>query len=474
MLTRSDMSRKEGQYENMKEMIKRFIYPDKSFYVLTFSMAIPILCQNLITIGVNITDTMMLGMLGETQLSASSLANQYVNTFQIFCMGTSMGASVLAARYWGMKELVSLRKTITIMFRFLMALAVIFFAFNVLMPAKVMGLYTDDGLLVSEGIQYLKFAAFTYFLHGLSQGSTIIMRSVGKVKIPLYTSIGAFLLNIVGNDILIFGKLGLPAMGIAGASLSTLIVRVFECGVNFGYLLFAEHSIGFRPKDLFLKTGDLLREYIKISLPVLFSDGFMAFGENAVMMIVGRMGESFVAAYAIVAVVNRMCTSGIGGVGQASAMITGKTLGEGDREKTMRQGYAFVGIGMLLGAVGAVLILLLCEPIVFLYGLSADTADAVRQMIYAASIIMLFQSSNGILTKGTLRGGGDTKVLMVADSIFLWLISVPLGYVSGLILGFPVFAVYFALKADNLCKTVWAIHRLGTGKWIKRIRIAGE
>lgn len=458
----------------IKALLSKFIYPDKHFYTLVFSMAIPILCQNLITIGVNMTDTLMLGALSETQLSASSLANQYINTFQIFCMGVSMGASVLAARYWGMKELPSLRKTIAIMIRFILILACLFCALNVAIPEKIMRLYTEEEPLISEGVKYLHFAAFTYFLHGLSQSSTIIMRSMGKVKIPLYTSIGAFLLNIIGNYILIFGKFGAPAMGIAGASLSTLIVRVFECIVNFGYLLFVDNSAGFRVQHLFLKTDDLIREYVKISVPVLISDAFMAFGNNAVMMIVGRMGESFVAAYAIVAVVDRMCTAGISGVGQSSAMITGKTLGEGNREKTLRQGYAFAGIGLLLGVFAAILLLVLCEPVIWIYRLSAETADATRQMIFASAIIMLFMSSNGILTKGTLRGGGDTKVLMIADSIFLWVVSIPLGYLSGIVMGLPVFWVYFTLKADNLCKTIWAMNRLKSGKWIKNIKKAGE
>lgn len=455
-------------------MLSKFIYPDKKFYTLILSLAVPILCQNLITMGVNMTDTLMLGTLGETQLSASSLANQYINTFQTFCMGISMGASVLAARYWGMKEMPSLRKTITIMIRFILAMACLFCVLNAAFPEKIMRLYTDEEVLIEEGVKYLRFAVLTYFLYGLSQSSTIIMRSVEKVKIPLFTSIGAFVLNIIGNYILIFGKCGLPAMGIAGASLSTLLVRIFECAINFGYMLFIDQSAGFRVRHLFMKCGDLIREYIRISVPVLISDGIMALGNNAIMMIVGRLGESFVAAFAIVAVVDRMCTAGIAGVGQASAMMIGKTLGEGEREKTLRQGYAFAAVGLILGIFSAALILSLCEPVVKIYGLSAETGNATRQMIYAASIIMLFQSSNGILTKGTLRGGGDTKVLMIMDSFFLWIVSVPLGYLAGIILGLPVFWVYFILKADNICKTVWALHRLKSGKWIKKIKKAGE
>lgn len=458
---------------NYRQTFGKLIYPDKSFYRLVFSLALPIACQNLITIGVNITDTLMMGALGETQLSAASLATQFVNMFQTFVMGLSMGASVLAARYWGMKEMQSLRKTIAVMMRLVLAIACVFAGITFFAPDWIMRMYTSDQAIIAEGVRYLQFVVFTYILHGLSLGSTIIMRSVQKVKIPLLVSIGAFLLNIVGNYILIFGKLGLPAMGIAGASLATLVVRIFECACNCGYLVIRDKDIGFRPVHLFMKTRDLLPEYIKISIPVLISDALVAFGSNTVMMIVGRMGESFVAANAVVSVTERLCSAGSMGIGQASAMITGKTLGEGKREEVQKQGYAFLGVGLLSGGIAAVIILLLCNPVIWLYQLQEGTGAIARQLFWASALVSLFQLSNGILTKGTLRGGGDTRVLMIADSIFLWVVSVPLGYLAGAVLGLPAFWVYFFLKSENFCKTVWAVLRLKSGKWIHEIKSFG-
>lgn len=451
-------------------MISKLLCREKKFYKVVAAMMIPIAFQNMITIGVNITDTMMLGALGETQLSASSLAGQYINIFQIFCMGTSMGASVLASRYWGMKEMKSLHITITIMIRIILGLACIFAAIAFFAPEWIMRMYSPDSNIIEEGVKYLGFAIPAFFFHGLSQSSTIVLRSIQKVKLPLYTSIGAFLLNIVGNYIFIFGKCGFPVMGIAGASLSTLIVRIFECFMNFGYLSFVEKEVRYRIPYLFMKTGKLLPEYIRISIPVLISDGMMAFGNNTVMMIVGRLGSGFVAANAIVAVVERLCTAFSSGVSQASAVITGKTLGEGKPEKVQEQGYAFLGLGLCLGLMAAGLIILICNPVVWLYHLSEETAGITRQLLFASAWIVVFQSSSNILTKGVLRGGGDTKVLMIADSIFLWLVSVPLGYFCGLYLGLAPFWIYMALKLDNFCKMFWSVYRLKGGKWIKKIR----
>lgn len=452
--------------------LSRLIYKDTDFYKLVAAMMVPIALQNMITIGVNITDTMMLGALGETQLSASSLAGQYINMFQIFCMGTSMGASVLASRYWGMKEMKSLHITITIMIRIVMGLALFFAVLGFIAPEWIMRMYTPDEAIIREGVVYMGFAIPAFFFHGLSQSSTIILRSIQKVKLPLYTSIGAFILNIVGNYIFIFGKCGFPVMGIAGASLSTLLVRVFECVINFGYLAFVEKEVKFRIPHLFMKTGELLPEYIRISIPVLISDGMMAFGNNAVMMIVGRLGSGFVAANSIVAVVERLCTAFSGGVSQAGAVIIGNTLGEGKKEQVQDQGYAFLGVGLALGVLAAALILVISKPVILIYHLSDTTAEILAQLLLASAFIVIFQSTSNILTKGVLRGGGDTKILMIADSIFLWLVSVPLGYLFGLKLGLAPFWIYMALKVDNFCKMFWSVHRLGSGKWIKKIKAA--
>ena len=162
------------------------------------------------------------------------------------------------------------------------------------------------------------------------------------------------------------------------------------------------------------------------------------------------------------------------GFSQAGAIITGKTLGEGDREKAQDQGYAFLGVGFLLGLFSAVVIMAISGPVIRSYHLSEHTASIAVQLMSAISIIMLFQATNSIMTKGVLRGGGDTKVLMLADNIFLWVASLPLGILAGLVLHLPAFWIYFFLKIDQVLKAMWCVIRLRSGKWIKKIRTSRE
>ncbi len=447
---------------------------DKKFYRQVAGIAVPIALQGFITTGVNMMDTLMIGIVGETQLSAVSLANQFISIYQILCMGIGMGASVLVARYYGMGDRDSLKKTVAIMVRLCVGMAALFCLVTAFFPEWIMGIYTVEDAIISNGVRYLEYSVITYFLLGLSLTSTIVLRNVQKVKLPLYTSIGAFFINVGANYVFIFGKFGFPEMGVAGAAVGTLIARVFEFGMICGYLFLRDQEIGVRISDVFQKVGNLWREYIRISIPVLLSDGILAIGNNSVAMVIGRLGESFVAANAVTAMTQQLSTTVIQGFSQAGAIVTGYTLGEGDKDKAREQGYAFLGIGILFGAIGAGIIMLIAEPMITAYNLSAQTQEIARELMRAISLIVLFQATNSIMTKGVLRGGGDTKILMVADNIFLWVASIPLGILAGLVLHLPAFWIYFFLKVDQVLKAVWCVIRLRSGKWIKKIKSSSE
>lgn len=452
----------------------KIISKDKQFYSRVAGIAVPIALQGFITTGVNMMDTIMIGAVGETQLSAVSLANQFISIYQILCMGIGMGASVLVARYYGMRDRDSLKKTVAIMVRLCLGISLLFSLATALLPENIMRIYTVEEGIIANGARYLQYSVVTYFLLGLSLTSTIVLRNVDKVRMPLYTSIGAFFINVGANYVFIFGKCGAPRMEVAGAAVGTLIARIFEFAVICGYLFLKEDAIGFRVKDIFMKVGSLSKEYIRISFPVLISDGIMAIGNNSVAMIIGRLGESFVAANAVTAVTQQLSTTVIQGFSQAGAIVTGYTLGEGDKEKAQDQGYAFLGVGFLFGLISASIIMLISEPMIAAYHLSVQTGEIARQLMRAISLIVLFQATNSIMTKGVLRGGGDTKVLMLADNIFLWVASIPLGIVAGLVLHLPAFWIYFFLKIDQILKAIWCVIRLRSGKWIKKIKSSAE
>lgn len=442
---------------------------DRNFYRKTVKLAVPITLQCLITIGVNMMDNIMVGTLGENALSAVSLANQFINIFTFACMGLGQGASILASRFWGMQDKDALRTTISIALRYAVMISLMFTLATIFLPGVIMRTYIADKDVITEGIKYLGFSAYCYIFCGLSLIGSNILRSVGQVKIPLYTSILAFFANVGFNYIFIFGKLGVPKMGVAGAALGTLLARILEFGITFGYLMLADHAIQYKIKDILLRSRHLKKEFIKVALPVMISDTLQGFGNNVIAMITGRIGSQFVAAFSITAVIQQMSSVLTQGVAQSSSIVVGHTLGSKDAKKAQEEADAFVGLGIIVGVAAGVIILLVSGPVISCYNITKATEKIAWQLMWGIAFIVFFRSINSILTKGVLRGGGDTRFLMVADIIFLWAASVPLGYIAGIVFKVPAFWTYCALRIDEILKCVLCFYRLRGGKWIKNI-----
>lgn len=444
---------------------------DKFFYKNMLTIAVPVVLQSLITMGVNMMDTLMLGSYGEIQLSGSSLANEFINIFQIMCYGLGFGAAVLTAQYWGSQNIRAFKKAVTIMLRLTMLFGIAFSVVTFVVPEAIMGIFTSDPEIIEKGSLYFKISAFAYIPTGISLTLTSVLRSMREVKLPLIMSIVAFFTNIFFNWMFIFGKLGAPEMQIEGAALGTLISRLVEMAVIGGYFFFVEKRVAYRIKDFFMKCSDQLKFYFQYAIPVFISDTLLALGLSMVSIIMGHIGASFVAANAIVNQVVRMSTVLNSGVANASSVLTGNTLGEGETKKAYDQGITFFFLSIIIGVVSALIILAICPFIIKGFNITEETALIARELMFSVAIMVIFQSVQNVLTKGVLRGGGDTKFLMVADILFLWVVSVPLGYLAGLVWNMSAFWIYAALKADWVIKTIWCTFRLYKGKWIKRVEL---
>lgn len=463
------MKYEDNLRKNGGQHVKLFV-KDKEFYRETIAIAIPISLQSMITIGVNMMDNIMVGSLGETVLSGVSLANQYISLYHICCMGIAMGASVLTARFWGMKDMTALKHTVTLMLRFCAGLALLFMIPTIISPNFLMRMYTPDEEVIGQGILYYRWIWATFLLQGFSLTCTIVLRSVGQVKLPLYTSVGAFFINVFFNYVFIFGKLRAPRLEIEGAAIGTLLARLFEFVIIVGYFFTRDSKIQYRVQDLRMKCTGLLHEYITVSVPVFVSDGLLALGTTAVAMIMGRISKEFVSANSITFVTQQLSTVLIQGICHAGCIVTGHTLGKGERKKAQEQAWTFWGLGIIIGVFAGVIILAVSEPMINAYNITKQTKNLARQLMAAMAVIIVFQSTNSILTKGVLRGGGDTKFLMVADILFLWIVSIPLGALAGLYWHLSAFWIYFFLKIDQVIKAIWCVFRLKSGKWIKSIK----
>lgn len=451
--------------------IQRYIITDRQFYKKILLILIPVVLQSIINQGVNMMDTIMVGKLGEAAISASSLANQFYNIFVFLCMGVSAAGLVLASQYFGAGDMKTVHRVFDLVLQFIILGGALFALLTALFSTQIMHIYTDEEDVIALGAGYLRVTAFIYLPHGISLVLSNVSRSVGNAKLGLYVSIASFVVNIVANYVFIFGKLGFPAFGVTGAAMGTLCARIVEFTFCTVYLLVIDTKLKYRPGGLLkLPSRSLFGEFRRLGLPAVVSDSLLALAASAISIILGHMGKEVVSGYAIITVVDRMCTIAIQGISSSAGVVIGQTVGSGEFKRAQKEGWTFLGLSGIIGVIGAILVLLVGEWSIGLYDITPSTVAITVSMMQASAIIVFFQAIQGALSKGILRGGGDTKFLMVADILFQWCASIPLGYLCGLVLHVSPFIVLLVLRIDYLIKSVWLVFRLRSGKWIHKAK----
>lgn len=451
------------------------IIKDKSFYSKVFAIAIPMALQNLINVGVSILDTVMLGQLGEVAMSASSLAGQVGFTYMIMNLGLTAGAGVLTSQYWGRKDPASIRKVLAMSYKIAMLFAAVFTVASLLFPVQIMTIFTKDAEVIASGAVYVRIMAFSFFISGFTMTSFNILRTVGTVKIAMYTYGVSFFVNVFFNYSLIFGKFGMPALGVAGAALATLIARFAEFIISFIYVFRIDKKICFVFKDLLCKTDmTIFKIYMKHGAPVLCNEILWSLGSSMLSVIMGHMSKEFVAANSICSVMFQ-CTSVITqGMSAAAGVLAGNTIGEGKYKLARQQSFTMFYISIFLGIICFALVYTLAEPLVSFYNITEQTRLIALELLKVMAVLTIFQTISGINMFGTLRGGGDSKFVLFFDVSSMWLFCVPLGWLSGLVLGWPVWAVCICLRSGDIFKCFGAIARIMSGKWIKDVTRSKE
>lgn len=451
--------------------MEKLFVRDASFYEKLLAIAVPVALQNLITVGVSMLDTLMLGSLGEVQLSASSLANQRFFMLTVINFGLAGGANVLVAQYWGKGEPEQIKKVLSITYKVSIVISLLFAAGALMAPEAIMAIFTPDAEVIAAGCRYLRVIGWVYPLYALGNNTIMILRAVGTVRISLVVYSVSFVVNVFFNWVFIFGNLGAPRMEIQGAALATAIARVVEFIIVCFFLFRLEDKIRFKMGDFWVRSGAMFQSFVSAATPIIFNDLIWALGNSMITVIMGRMGKEFVAANSINSVVMQFATVAVMGLSSAAAAIIGNTVGAGEYDRARARANTLIYIGALVGAAGGVLIFFVRPFIIGFYNISEVTRGYAMSFMAISSVLVFFQAQSGISMMGTLRGGGDGKFVMVADVIFMWVLCIPLGYMAGLKFGLAAPLVYMIIKCDEILKSALGFWRVRSGKWVKDMTV---
>ena len=446
----------------------RLLTRDRSFYRTLIALAIPISLQNLITFAVGFADNLMIGRLGDNAISGVYVGGQVQTVVQMFIGGVEGAILILAAQYWGKKDTESIRRVVSIGVKLAAAVGFAFSLVTVLFPGFIIGLFTKEAGVIAEGTVYLQIVGFTYLFFSVSQVMIASMRSVETAKIGLYISIMALIVNVGLNYVLIFGKLGLPALGVRGAAVATLISRVLEASVSVGYVFIADRKLKLGLKDLLHTDRQLLRDFIKYGLPIIGGQVVWSVNMLANTKIMGVYSAEVMAAVSITGMLHNLIYVWMNGLSSAVGIITGKTVGAGQYEKMKEYARTVQVIFLMVGVLSGGIVLLARDGFVSLYDVTPEALSFSREFINVISVTIVGTCYQAACLFGLVKSGGDISFVFKNDTIFVFLVVLPSAIICQW-LGAPAWVVFAALKCDQILKCFVAVVKINRFNWMKNL-----
>lgn len=440
------------------------------FYKILFTISIPIIIQNLISSSLNLVDNVMIGQLGETFIAATGLANQIYFIMTLILFGGNSGISIYIAQYWGKKETEKIKSVLSIGLIFAISVSFLFFIGGFVFPEQILGLMSKDSEVVKYGSDYMKIVSLSYVITAIGFAFGFSSRSVGHPKLPMKASIISLGINTVLNYILIFGHLGFEPMGIKGAAIATVIARVVEIIIILTGIYKTIPVLALSIKDFFKIRLDIAKQVGKTALPVILNEGFWSLGMTAYALVYARIGTDAVAAVMITNTVNNLFMVVGFGLGNASSVMLGNTLGAGEISKAIDYNKKFLTLSIFVGVIVGVLIVILAPLIVTnLYNLTPESYEITIATLKVLAFFMAFKFYNTIMVIGTLRSGGDTLYSMIMELTSVWLIGVPMALIGAFVFKWPVYLVVALVNIEEVVKVFLGLPRLISKKWANRL-----
>ena len=452
-----------------------FFKREPGFYRKLAALALPILIQNLITNSLGLVDTFMVGTMGEGPLAGVTLANIPVFVIQLMMFGVQSGSSVLISQYRGKGDLRSINRVMGIGMYAAGLIALIFALITTFLPEWFMGLFGNDPEVIATAVEYARIVGWSYFFDSFVQIYIGAHRSMGDPRRGLYILCVSMAANTFLNWVLIFGNLGAPRMGVAGAALATLLARVLSFAVM---VVWAVRDKTFRLNgNLLLAPGrEMTRRFARVAIPVLCNETLWGLGTSLFPTIMGHMDGSkeILAAYAIAGNITNLSTVGVFAIAGTAAILIGQEIGSGRTERVYSLGALLEVLAFLFGAAAGLLFLgllhVLVRPVLYpLFDLSAEAASICTMMLTMVFLFMPLRSYDTTSIVGVLRGGGDVKKATIIDLLPLWAVAIPLAALAGLVAEAGILWVYLAMQSENIVKSTLGLLRFRTGKWIRDV-----
>jgi putative MATE family efflux protein len=444
-------------------------FGDRTFLRLALTITVPIILQNLLTTSFSLIDTLMISSLGTIPLTSVGLAAAWLQFHTVVLFGITSGQGVLIAQYWGAQDHRSIRRSYGLGLTLSLFAGCVYLLITALAPNFVMSLFSSDPDVIAAGSAYLRIIAFSTPALALNTSWAAALRSTEEVRIPLYGSILSVVVNITLNYILIFGHFGAPALGLPGAAIASTVANWLGAGLVF-FLAWRKKTVLRAPvREIFSFSRTFCGKYFPTAFPIMLNEIIWGGGTMVLNAIYGHMGTVEYAALTLFRTVDNLVMVLFLSMFSACAVLVGKELGSGNRDRAWKNAVALNCWTVTLAVICAVLVILLRHPIVALFQQTPEVVALALPLLVLGATEMPLHYFNYNNICGVFRAGADGKTAAFYDFLGVWVISMPLA-LAGLALGLPFLVVYgVVIYADNGVKLILVIRRFRSKKWMKSV-----
>ncbi len=442
---------------------------DKALHKSILKIAIPISLQMLLTYGVQAIDGVMLGQLGETEMTSANLGNQMFWMFSIAANGIAAGAAVLISQYFGKNQIKPIKTIMAMAWKTIFGIAILYSVAVVLFPNIFMDFFTNDTGVIAHGADYLSIMAFSYPLYAISFSYLSYCRALGQAHIILTVNGVSYTVNIILNYLLIFGKFGFPEMGVAGAALGTLIARVVEFALVMIHASKYERVVKFRLADLKLFDKLLFKDCFKYTLPIIGCDAAWMLSVTTQASILGNVSTVATAANGIALIVSHIASTVFVGIANAATVLIGQHTGRGEKDYVQKLSIFFIKYAVVLSSVAFFINIVARFFVPDFYNIEESTKDIVRSLMVVYAFDAIFYAVESVTIVGILRGGGAAKFTFWAVFVPNWCYGVPLAALAAFVLHLPPVAIVAIARSAIAFMGLASVIKIRRGKWIENV-----
>lgn len=432
-------------------------------------IATPIAIQGMVTATLTMVDNLMVGFLGETELAAVGVGGQLFMIHYLALFGVVSGTATFAAQFYGTRDMANIRKVIGLAITILAAFGMIFFLASNLLTDQILSIYTDDTEVRALAVKYVRICSPAFLTLAVSSPLEMAFRSTQQVKIPMAVSVVVFSSNTLLNYIFIFGKLGMPRLGVAGAAVGTICARTLEILLMLFFAFRSSNEFRGSVRSYFGWDKELVRRVIKNATPTTINEFLWSLGQTMYVAAYNRIGTTAYAAYQAANSIFNIFNFASFSIGDAALILIGEKLGEGDKEYSWSLSKHIIRVDIAVALVVGAITIALSGPLSGLFKLSSEGRASTANILIVFGLTMFLDLFCGLMISGILRAGGDTRFAMIAESLCVWLVAVPLAFIGALVLHLPIHLAVLLTRVENMVKGLILLHRYHSGKWMNTV-----